>query len=322
MANEASRSRFINLQNLATSEQRWPCLRTNADFLHFWNQLFDDYHCEQAHDIFEGFDGGWPDVLHRLQRLYKSEARLRHQEVAELESVLQDIHTRGFRRNSCALKELQDKIDRDVLLSSSNASSSEYIEDDVEEVTDEAMQCVSSTAESDGLRPQRDLDGEMGIPLMHQPIQIHCHRCRTAEHPRPTRSNRRGTVHVLIPCDTCQHRWSHLHYGSSSERHTHEMHERNRIFAEVESVGQQRLVEFQRLLQEKKHFELQQLLDTWVLAEIQAAKFRQSAVDAAVAAHDTNHSMVLGLRSQDSGISADAHSAGTGQLQFVPEEDN
>ena len=96
------------------------------------------------------------------------------------------------------------------------------------------------------------------------------------------------------------------------------MHERNRIFAEVESVAQQRLVEFQRLLDAKKHKELQQLLDTWVLAEIRAAKFRQSAVDAAVAAHDPSQSMVLGLRSENNGIPAVPHSGGTGQPQIVP----
>ena len=137
------------------------------------------------------------------------------------------------------------------------------------------------------------------------------------EHPRPTRRYPEGTVHVLKPCDACQHKWSWIHYGSSSERHRHEMHERNRIFAEVESVAQQRLVEFQRLLDTKKHRELQQLLDTWVLAEIRVAKFRQSVVDAAVAAHDPSQRMVLGLRSEDNGFPSVAHSAGSGQHQTV-----
>jgi hypothetical protein len=95
------------------------------------------------------------------------------------------------------------------------------------------------------------------------------------------------------------------------------MHERNRIFAEVDSVAQQRLVEFQQLLQERKHVELQHLLDTWVLAEIRAAKFRQSAVDAAVAAHNPSRSMVLGLRSENNGIPAVPHSGGTRHPQVV-----
>jgi len=97
------------------------------------------------------------------------------------------------------------------------------------------------------------------------------------------------------------------------------MHERTRIFAEVESVAQQRLVEFQRLLETKKHRELQQLLDTWVLAEIQAAKFRQSVVDAAVAAHDPSRRMVLGLRSENC-IPAVARSSGTAQHQTGRED--
>ena len=72
MANPARRSTFMSYQNLATAEQRWPSLRTNADFLAIWHELFNHFDFDRAHDIFEGFDGGWSRVSHRLRRLYKT----------------------------------------------------------------------------------------------------------------------------------------------------------------------------------------------------------------------------------------------------------
>ena len=285
-------------ETLAASEHRWPSLRTNDDFVTIWQQLFTLENCDAAHTIFEDFDGGWFAVIRRLRRLYRPQALERPEEVADLETTLEDIYRRGFGRISPAWRDLQDQIDNNVVWSEDD-------DDDVRDVPKiyEALENQVTFPEVRTTPP-----GLSRIPPIFAPIKIECPRCRMVKHPRPTSTNPKGTVHVLKPCEACQHRWNHLHYGSSAERHSHETHERNRIFAEVESVSQQRFVEFQRLLHADKHKELQQLLDTWVLAEVRAVKFRQSAIDAAVAAHDPNQSMSHRLRSEHNGFGAVPHS--------------
>ena len=62
--------------------------------------------------------------------------------------------------------------------------------------------------------------------------------------------------------------------------------------------------------------QLQQLMDTWVLAEARADEMRQTAIDAAIAAHDPSQSMSLRHR-QECKRKATAHSGELSQHQTV-----
>ena len=227
-------------RKLADSEHRWPSLKENADYLAIFHEMFEEENIDEAHRIFEGFDGGWATVISKLQNLYKPSVFENKQKLTDLERLLQEIYKRGFGRISTAWKSLQEEIDHDVFMPQSTESSSEWNEDDVDDAEDGVMNSVA--IESDRLQHHAefghpDPDGpapDAPSTFMDEPVDIKCRSCRMVEHPRPTRSHPKGVVNVLEPCDAHRHEWGWMHFQSSAERYFQDTHESNRVIAEME----------------------------------------------------------------------------------------